>query len=101
MSEKFPKDELIQFSLGQKYYDLNDMENAKNILLKANELNEKHLLTKLLLGRIFSGEGNEKKARIFFERGLELIKVLPPGSGQELEEDFHSELRELDEEEKF
>ena len=97
MLDKFPTDSLINFSVGQKYYDLNDIPKAKTYLEKANKLNENHLLTYLILGNIYFSEDNEDLAKETLHKGLALMPTLAAGQGQDLEPEFKTLLEEIEE----
>ena len=97
MVQQFPDDGLMQFTLGQKYYDHDDLTNAKHHLEKAHELEPNHLLTHLLLGNIYLSLADDNKAKTILERGLNLMPTLPAGQGQDLEPEFRAVLEELEE----
>ena len=99
--EKFPEDALSQFTLGNKYYENNELENAKTHLEKAYSLDSRHMLTHLVLGQLYATQDQTEKAREIFKHGLSIIPSLNSGEGQDLEPDIKMALAELDEEDDF
>lgn len=98
MVTQFPDDALMRFTLGQKYYDQNELKEAQTQLIKANELDKTHLLTYLLLANTYISEMENDKAKQLLEDGLAVMPTLPAGSGQDLEPEFKMALEEIEDE---
>lgn len=99
MVTQFPDDALMQFSLGQKYFDIDDQKNAKIHLESAHKLDQTHLLAMLLLAQININEAETDKAKSLLLKGIETMPTLPSGSGQDLKPEFLASLNEIEEDE--
>jgi tetratricopeptide (TPR) repeat protein len=93
---QFPDDPVSNFSLGNKLYEANKLDEAVGYIEKALSLNPNHILCYLILGNISAENDNFEKAKTYYENGLRQMKFAAPGSGQDLEPDFHSALSDLE-----
>lgn len=70
--EQYPENELARFSLGKAYFDMGELQQAKDQFEIALAKKPEWMVVQILIGKCDLGLGDKAKAKAAFERAKQL-----------------------------